>query len=348
MRLVHTCFASLGLALALLAAPLPAAAQLACGDVLGPGGSYTLTSDLACPITALTVIGPAKLDLGGHRIGCTAGGVTALSLLGRGVTLRNGWIDACATGVAVGGQGQHKLASLVVGNLSATAIAVASPNNRFEDLSIADAVIGFDLDGSKQQIDRCTITGVQSYGVLTYSADSGHRIRDAVAHATGFGGAPAFRIRSPGSQLERVRVSGGGISAIYASADDVRLKDALTTGGAIIVVGARARVDGARSVGVSDRAIDITCSDCSLKNLFAQDSLYGIHIDGTNVAVTNAMGNYNAFYGIDTAAGAANVRIKSSRAHGNSVADAFTGAAACGTNVWKSNSFGTTNDACIR
>src|SRR6185436_2047285 len=89
------------------------AAEITCGSVLGPGGTFVLNRDLTCPFTpdpedlsagdpVLTVIAGATLDLNGHTVRCS----------GRGpgmhvyrATVLNGTVIGCREGVYVGGSG---------------------------------------------------------------------------------------------------------------------------------------------------------------------------------------------------------------------------------------------------
>jgi hypothetical protein len=62
--------AALVIMLGLVAHPWPAAAgHIACGAVLGPGGTYTLDSDiLDCPASRVLTVISATLNLNGHTV----------------------------------------------------------------------------------------------------------------------------------------------------------------------------------------------------------------------------------------------------------------------------------------
>ena len=66
--------------------------SVSCGDVLGPGGMFTMSGDLNCSVEpALTVRGPAQLNMDGHTHTCSAVD-TGIEVLGRGAKVFDGTI----------------------------------------------------------------------------------------------------------------------------------------------------------------------------------------------------------------------------------------------------------------
>lgn len=150
------------------ALPLGADAQLSCGGTIGPGGTFTMTSDLAsCPNTALTVVGPVVLDMDSKDISCT-GLSTGLRIEGKGATVRNGLIFGCTVAVDVGGEGGHKVRSLrAIAN--AVAFGVTSNGNLLEQNLARNHSAGFQINGNRNKLVgnlsvNTSADGFQSFG----------------------------------------------------------------------------------------------------------------------------------------------------------------------------------------
>jgi hypothetical protein len=174
-----------------------ASAQVACGDVLGPGGTYVLTADLMCPTIepSLTLVDGAQLDLQGHTLLVDAG----VLLSGSSTVLRNGRIEiGRGGGVPVGGPvgavamdgGGHRLEGLVVINGGGAAIVLESSGNLVQDctlvgdqgvggsgdgnvirrVSVPGAMEGFHIIGSGNVLVR-NVT-VETYGIIIEGDDN--------------------------------------------------------------------------------------------------------------------------------------------------------------------------------
>jgi hypothetical protein len=63
------------------------------------------------PGLALTVIGPATLDLGGFTVGCTA--APGLVVRGRAANVSNGTFTFCSPAVTIEGEGRHSLTAVL-------------------------------------------------------------------------------------------------------------------------------------------------------------------------------------------------------------------------------------------
>jgi parallel beta-helix repeat protein len=94
----------------LAATALPAlAGEIKCGSRLGPGGTFVLNHDLACPPNprdnyepAVIVFGGANLNLNGHTLSCRGGDGSRGRKFGIEVfnsTLRNGTVTGCGEAV---------------------------------------------------------------------------------------------------------------------------------------------------------------------------------------------------------------------------------------------------------
>lgn len=348
MRFVLTCFASLALALAVLAAS-PATAQIACGDTLGPGGSFVLQGDLSCATPrALTLVGPVKVDLGNHTITCTSGGLVGIRLDGKGASLRNGSIEGCDNGVEVFGVGRHKVSQLAIRGGTNAGVYTNSPGNRISDVDVAFTIgTGFLVAFDKQQLDRCSATQVATGFDL--QSGSGHRLRDIAVHFTiGVG----VVVAANATRLERVRVSRTMGHGIDVDADDLRMKDVLVTGSiakGIDANGARLRMQGVRVVSSGSRGVEVGCNgECDLKDVSSNSNGdVGFLFFGSRMRVAKARAIQNATSGI-ALSGATEVSVQGSTARGNGTFDASDAALGCGTNVWSKNAFGTVSDPCIQ
>ncbi|MCA9510962.1 MAG: right-handed parallel beta-helix repeat-containing protein [Myxococcales bacterium] len=342
------------LLVAALALASPASAQIACGDTLGPGGSFVLGGSLMCATaSALTLVGPVKVDLGNHTLTCTSGGLTGLDLAGKGVSVRNGAIEGCDTGVAALGQGRHKIAELSIADADVAGVLVSSPGNRISGVDVVDSagegfsvVAGLEA-ADKQQLDRCTATNV-GIGVNLDASTAGHRLRDIAIHTTSDSG---LVVASNATRLERVNVSGTTLRGIDIPADDVRMKGAAvaeTGSHGIAVDGARAQIQAAHVAAAAGRGFELGGADAKLKDVSARTSgSQGFLVFGARANLAKARAISNTGAGI-ALSGATDASIQQSTARANGGFDASDGAPGCGTNVWKKNSFGATNDACIQ
>ena len=96
----------------------PARAQVSCGDVIGPNETVTLEGDVdGCGpgAAALTVIGPATLDLNGFSVICapSASPSTGIVVVGKRARVRNGSVQLCGTGVELLGEGAHQIEGVI-------------------------------------------------------------------------------------------------------------------------------------------------------------------------------------------------------------------------------------------
>ena len=81
--------------------------------MVGPNQAVVLDVDLDCTKATggITVIGPATLDLGGHRVTCAPEPErpSGIVLAGKRAQLRNGSVVGCKAGVEVVGEGGHRI-----------------------------------------------------------------------------------------------------------------------------------------------------------------------------------------------------------------------------------------------
>jgi parallel beta-helix repeat protein len=126
------------------------AADIQCGDTIGPGENIKLTQDIG-PCTggpALTVVGPASLNLNGYTV-AGDGDIDGIVLEGKRATVMNGTIIGCYNALVVMGQGRHKIKRIKAEDNIDQAFVVYSDNNMFlwnkADMNGDD---GFYVEGS--------------------------------------------------------------------------------------------------------------------------------------------------------------------------------------------------------
>jgi parallel beta-helix repeat protein len=157
----HQTFAMLavGGTLLLVLAPVgPAAAQVACGDTITE--DTVLDEDLDCrgagTNPALTVMGPATLDLNGHLLTCSSG-----SFIGEGVRLegaRARLVDGSVTGC----RGNSGIGFAVV--------LAGDGNHTLRDLTLTGNSFGVDVrgtDNTGNRIERNSIEPSMNVGLST-------------------------------------------------------------------------------------------------------------------------------------------------------------------------------------
>jgi hypothetical protein len=202
-------------AVALLAVGLTArtaAAQLNCGATVGPGEKITLTDDVGtCTSSsnpALTIVGPATVDMAGYRVVCDAMDPSEVGILleGKGVKLLSGSILDCGSpsghGLQVAGEGKHKIENFVVqgsqnhgvringgsdgnsfkrvaSNRNGEGFESDSDKNKFEDVAAIanDGGFGFDSEDDGDKLKRVTFVGNGADGFSTEG--SGNVVKEA-------------------------------------------------------------------------------------------------------------------------------------------------------------------------
>lgn len=163
--LVPCCFA-LGLAGAGLLSPhlADAGAGLACGGVVGPGQTVTLTANIGpCASgtgTAAVTVDSGTLDLGGFEVTCdTVDPVDGIVLAGAGAVVINGTVRDCSRGIVVGGTGKHRVSDMNVHTSVGDGLEVleGSDKNKLAALgSFDNGGDGIQIDGDKNGLTGCT------------------------------------------------------------------------------------------------------------------------------------------------------------------------------------------------
>jgi parallel beta-helix repeat protein len=108
------------------------AADIQCGDTIGPGERVKLTQDIG-PCEggpAITVVGPAVLNLNGYTV-AGDGDIDGIVLEGKKATVMNGTVIGCYNAVVVMGKGRHKIKRINAEDNIDQAFVVYSDNNKF-------------------------------------------------------------------------------------------------------------------------------------------------------------------------------------------------------------------------
>ncbi len=140
-----------------LASPTAALAQVNCGDTVRPGETVVLTDDLLCPGTgpALTIEGPATLNLNGFKIQCQENsGTTGLLLIGRRARVMGAYeneVQSCAIGIHFGGDGRHTIEEVSVA-YNQIGIGISSDRNTVQGGSIWANAHGIIIDGDRNKL----------------------------------------------------------------------------------------------------------------------------------------------------------------------------------------------------
>jgi parallel beta-helix repeat protein len=150
------------LALTLAGMAAPAAAQVACGDTVGPGGTVTLTADVGpCDgMNTAIIVDSATLDLGGHTLSCTDGNADddvpyGIVLIGKKAAVRNGTVTGCWHGVVAAGSGKHTVEDVTVTASYQDGVYVPedSAKNRLSRITaVANLDDGFEIRGAKNAV----------------------------------------------------------------------------------------------------------------------------------------------------------------------------------------------------
>lgn len=192
------------------------AAEVRCGDAIA--ADAVLRRDLVCPrAPALTIRGPAALDLDGHAVRCTGRAPAAAAcvvLAGAGARLHGGAVTAYgAAAVRLAGAGGHTVrrvtavsgadvgfevrsgGNILVGNTDCRSGAygfhVAGDGNRLEgNMSSGSAGAGFAVTGAGNELRGNTAVRVEVAGIVV--TGTGNRL--VGNHVVGVG--PGADVRS--------------------------------------------------------------------------------------------------------------------------------------------------------
>ncbi len=145
---------------------------VSCGDTIGPWEYVSLDADLNCDTDpALTVVGPAVLNLNGYEVHCNNPSNNGIEIEGWYATVKNGLITDCREGVVVGGYGYHRVRGLEITDSAITdaGIVVNSKRNRIEDNNVHDNDgTGILVNGSYNTLKRNRSDGNDLHGIQVF------------------------------------------------------------------------------------------------------------------------------------------------------------------------------------
>ena len=124
-----------------------------CGAVIGPYEDVTLDHDLNCKnVTALTVVGPATLNMKGHTLYGESAGAGIL-VYGDNAKVMNGAVEGFRDAVVVLGNGNHHISKITAAKNVANGFIVGSSNNKFVgNTADGNGSEGFILYGKKNKL----------------------------------------------------------------------------------------------------------------------------------------------------------------------------------------------------
>jgi hypothetical protein len=285
----------------LLAAP--ATAQVDCGDSIGPG-KVTLTDNIgscnAATDPALTITGPAKVDMAGFFLICDENDppTVGIELLGKGVQLIGGTVIGCGNGVHLAGEGKHKLEALLVEDSAVHAFWV-------------------DSDGNKLRRVAGNFSGDDGFAV----EGSSNKIEDAIAAVNEDGG---FTIDGSGNSLKRVIASENERDGLFDAAGGTKIKDSAFISN---------QEDGADLAG-SGATIEKSVLARNGNDMFGA----GAFIDGNGNGAKQSRFFDNRPNGIQAADTSQGASIQKNVSIGHGI-DLLDEASACGSTQWKKNVF---------
>ena len=183
-------------------------AVVSCGATLGPGGSVTLTADVAgCGGSqAITVVGPTTVDLAGHLVSCS-GAPDGILVTGNGAVVKNGRVEGCANGVQLDGGGGHQVRNMLAAH-NGIGYLIVSKGNTLANNGAVSNVEGFHLSGAGSDGNILTAnTAVDNqFGFLV-----GGGADDGAASATGVEGFSAPVVtKAPRTHHSAVAAPAGG------------------------------------------------------------------------------------------------------------------------------------------
>jgi parallel beta-helix repeat protein len=183
--------------LGLAALPSPGAADhITCGAVLGPGGTFTLDSDVGpCPDPVVITVHAATLKLTGHTVTGTAVGLTGqhcVELIGGGAVLRGpGTVQGCERGVVVRGTGRHEVQDVVSqGNTNVGFSVVSGRNAIVGNTSTLNTHVGFTLLSQRNLLTNNTASSHGNFGFDIHGEL--HEVENNTAHDNGEHGFHVF------------------------------------------------------------------------------------------------------------------------------------------------------------
>ena len=161
-----------------------ARAQIACGGIVGPGQTVTLTGNVGpCDDVAVAItVDGGTLDLGGFTLSCADTDEdnalpTGIELNGKKAQVRNGSVVGCFNGVRVEGSGKGVVTGMTLSGNASDGVQVRSDKNKITaNTTSGNGDEGVDVLGSKNKIIGNTTTGNGADGIDVSSSARKNKI----------------------------------------------------------------------------------------------------------------------------------------------------------------------------
>lgn len=247
--LTHSAVAASAAALFLSMASPPVYAQLACGATIAAGEKVILTADIG-PCSsgtdpAIRVIGPATVDMAGHRVLCNMSDrPTGVLVEGKGAKILRGGADGCVSGLDLtGGDGKHKIEDFLATRNAAEGVAINSDKNSLKRVAaVENGDDGFDVDGIGNKIEDAEAVGNGGAG---FEVDGeGNKFKRIVAASNAGDG---MDIDGNGNQVTDCRLAANDQDGAEINGDGNKMQKCLSTGTAAGSANFAFDVDGANN-----------------------------------------------------------------------------------------------------
>lgn len=337
------------------------ATAVTCGQTLD-SGDFVLEADLGpCDdpsgAAALTISGssttPATLDMAGFSIICQdlngkKGVPVGIMITGDSVTVSNGKIVGCKIGVQVAGTGNHLVKAVTSEGSTSSGFVITGDKNRIKSATArAGAADGFVVKGSNNLISRSIASDNAQAG---FNVSGGHnRVKLSTSGGNEQSGFTLSGSHNKLAQNSAESNNGSGF-AVGGDRNTAGGNTATTNGDAGYQVTAnKSKVTANTATGNTGDGITLVGSANKVTGNTADDN----GGNGLAVAITSSLNKLvdniasaNGQVGI-TVSGLSNL-IKGSEALANTVLDLEDTNPNCDNNKWKSNTFSTSSQACIK
>jgi parallel beta-helix repeat protein len=304
-----------------------------CGSVIGPGENLSLnTNILACDdgsgAAALTIVGPATVNMNGFVVSCADVDGDELRpegivLEGTRVVLRNVGVSRCENGVVVRGEGRHRIEAVRSSQNLRSGFLVESDGNVFVKNEARSNFNGF-----RVQSDENVLANNEAFShpgdAFRLQGGDGNRLRgnEAAGNATG------FDLQSGEENVLTANLARSNETGFVVHS----LRDRLVKNTSTI------NEDGFLLFGNET----IATSNVATSNV---DS--GFSVEGRSGIFRQNRADDNGGDGIVALSTTTNALFRKNRASGNGEFDLSDVKDDCGTNLWESNTFGTRGAVCI-
>jgi parallel beta-helix repeat protein len=297
-----------------------ASAQVSCGDTITVGtllvATDPVTSGPCGTSPALTVTGPATLDLNGFTVSCATAATDGIVIDGQGAKVKNGLVEGCDTGFLLTGSGLHSLNKLMARSNANGFRGVSSTNKLSDCIADSNTTVAFTFSDASNgnNLLRNTAINNAGEGFNFQGSSSNHKITECVASGNGgigfhmFGGSGqkfsksaaienddhGFLVLSSNTTFTKnVAARNVGSGFIFQGADVKFVKNTATgndasgvflgnTGG---TTGAKVLKNTLTSNGTSGIGLGTSTQDSLIaSNLSMGNALYGIRLHPTNTA----------------------------------------------------------------